>query len=108
MGISLSTFVLHFAIPRILGSQYLSRYGGAGGFEIFRPEILGAATVFAVVLAAGAAAGVIYRVVNISCVESVDYTIPASNKAKVRQKPERVNYKRRSAELELWYMAWQT
>lgn len=107
LGISLSTFVLHFAIPRILGSQYLSRYGGAGGFKIFRPEILGAAAVFAVVLAAGAAAGVIYRVVNISCVESVDYTIPASNKVKVRHRPERVNYKRRSAELELWYMAWQ-
>lgn len=72
-GTVLSAFVLKILIPEMLGNQYLSSYGGAEGFQIFRPGILAAAVGFTVVLTAGAAAGIIRQVVNNSCVESMNY-----------------------------------
>lgn len=121
-GVLFSAFVLLLVIPEILGKQYLSGYGGAKNFQIFRPEILAAAVVFTVALTMGAAAGVICHVVNVSCVESIHYTglIKSGKrhrrKEKVREKWGRSEKglirithrgRKRSANVELWYMAWQ-
>lgn len=114
-GAVLSAFVLLAVIPEILGNQYLSEYGGAKELRIFRPELLAAAIVFAMMLTIGAAEGVIHQVVRISCVESVHYTglgKSGSRRAKQRAqetKQTRGKHKRRkrSAAGELWYMAWQ-
>lgn len=114
-GTLLSAFVLLAVIPEILGNQYLSGYGGARELQIFRPGLLAASIVFTVMLTISAAAGVIHHIVNVSCVESMNYTGLIRNrqkKAKWRKtetKRVRIKHKRRkrSAAGELWYMAWQ-
>lgn len=103
-GVLLSAVVLRFVIPKMLGNQYLSGYGGAGELQIFRPEILLWAVLFAVLLTVGAAAGVIRHVVNMSCVESLSYQ---GKTAAGKSKPARRSRRKRSADGELWYMAWQ-
>lgn len=103
-GVLLSAAVLRILIPKMLGNQYLSGYGGAGELQTFRPELLLLSVLFAVLLTMGAAAGVIRHVVNMSCVESMSY----QGKNVVRKnKPARRSYRKRSADGELWYMAWQ-
>lgn len=111
-GTILSALVLLVLLPKILGRQYLSGFGGAEGLKIFRPGILTAAVGFAVLLTVGAAAGVIHHVVNVSCVESMNYvSVSGSFRAGRRCIREgrlrRPDYRRRSAGRELWYMAWQ-
>lgn len=103
-GTVLSAFVLKLVIPEILGRQYLSRFGGAGEIQFFRPEILIAAAAFAVLLTIIVSEGVIYRVVSLSCVESIEFTDLSGKK---NDKRVRISYKKRSANGELWYMAWQ-
>lgn len=104
IGSVLSAAVLKFVIPEILGEQYLSRFGGAGEVLFFKPGILIAAAAFAVLLTMAVSAGVIYRVVNVSCVESAAYTNPMRKK---RNRKVRLSYKKRSADGELLFMAWQ-
>ena len=103
-GVLLSAAVLRVVIPKMLGNQYLSGYGGAGELRIFRPEILLLAVLFAVLLTVGAAAGVIRHAVNMSCVESLSYQ---GKNIVQKSKPARRNRRKRSAGGELWYMAWQ-
>lgn len=113
-GSVLSAVILQFVIPGILGRQYLSRFGGAGEVRFFEPEILIASAAFSALLVMAVSMGVISRAVNESCVESVKYTSPvrAGRSVKVRLNDKkgdgkvRVNLKRRSADRELWYMAW--
>lgn len=134
MGMILSAFVLLLLVPGMLGKQYLSGYGGAEGLKIFRPGILAAAVGFAVLLTLLAAAGVIWRVVSVSCVDSMNYVqsmnhvqsmvyIPIkkndrSQRAKTmadtaylliskESRFRKPNCRKRSAGRELWYMAWQ-
>lgn len=102
IGVILSAGILLVVIPHILGIQYLNEYGGAGGLVIFRPEILAASVLFVVLLTMAVAAGVIYRVVNVSCMESIHYT-----GLKPGKKCKKVKPGKRSADRELWYMAWQ-
>ena len=111
-GAVLSAFILLVLIPEMLGGQYLSNYGGAEGLRIFRPGILAAAVGFAVLLTLLAAAGVICRVVNVSCVESMNYVSARvslqGGKGGIRKgRLKRTDYRRWSAGRELWYMAWQ-
>ena len=115
-GAVLSAFILLVLIPEMLGGQYLSNYGGAEGLRIFRPGILAAAVGFAVLLTLLAAAGVICRVVNVSCVESMNYVPINENRRFKRVKTVpgteggrfgKPVYRKRSAGRELWYMAWQ-
>lgn len=107
-GAALSAVLLLSVIPSILGRQYLELYGGAEEFRIFRPELLAASVIFAALLTVGAAAGVIYRTVSISCVESANYTELMNKKNKKKEKSRAwVSGRRRSAEAELWYMARQ-
>lgn len=102
IGAVLSAGILLVIIPHILGIQYLNEYGGTGGLVIFRPEILAASVLFVVALTMAVAAGVVYRVVNVSCVESIHYT-----GLKTGKKCKKIKPGKRSAGGELWYMAWQ-
>lgn len=104
-GTLLSACFLMAVIPKILGNQYLNGYGGAKELQIFRPEILAASIVFTVLLIILASASVIYHVANESCIESMHYTgvVKSKRKRKKKVKPAR----KRSANGELWYMAWQ-
>lgn len=111
-GTAISAFVLCILIPEMLGSQYLRYYKETGGLKFFRPGILAAAVGFAVVLTAGVSAGVICRVVNVSCVESMKDVMPgrsvlAGRRSTGRYRSERPDHRKRSAGKELWYMAWQ-
>lgn len=105
VGVCLSAGILVALLPRILGTQYLNGYGGAKELVIFRPEILAASVVFVSLLTMGVAAGVVYRVVNASCVESMHYTGVTAGKKPQKVRPGK--RKKRGAGLELWYMAWQ-
>ena len=106
-GTFFSAFLLLIVMPGILGRQYLSRYGGADGLQIFRPKILVAAVLLAVLLTVGSAAQVIYRLVTMSCVESIDYINLEDGKKRRKKEGTRVNYEKRSADAGLWYMAWR-
>lgn len=111
-GAVLSAGLLLFLLPGILGAQYLSRYGGAEGLQIFRPGILAMAALFAALLLFVSSAGVIRRAARESCAETMHYTglekKRRKGKEKVREKkaPARV-YRRRSAGMEILFMAWQ-
>lgn len=111
-GAVLSAGLLLFLLPGILGAQYLSRYGGAEGLQIFRPGILAMAVFFAALLLFVSSAGVIRRAARESCVETMHYTglekKRRKGKEKVREKkaPARA-YRRRSAGMEILFMAWQ-
>lgn len=111
-GAVLSAGLLLFLLPGILGAQYLSRYGGAEGLQIFRPGILAMAVFFAALLLFVSSAGVIRRAARESCVETMHYTglekKRRKGKEKIREKkaPARA-YRRRSAGMEILFMAWQ-
>lgn len=111
-GAVLSAGLLLFLLPGILGAQYLSRYGGAEGLQIFRPGILAMAVFFAALLLFVSSAGVIRRAARESCMETMHYTglekKRRKGKEKIREKkaPARA-YRRRSAGMEILFMAWQ-
>ncbi len=106
-GAVLASAVLWAVIPEILGSQYLRSFGGAGEVRFFYVEILAAAVAFAALLTFGVSAWVIFRTVNMSCVESVNYTGIKPGKRKTAKMKARAGCRRRSAKGELLYLAWQ-
>lgn len=103
-GTLVSVVILRTVVPEILGRQYLDRFGGAKEVQFFKPEILIAAVVFAVLLTISVSAAVISRAVNVSCAESAEYTAPVR---KAETSGIRIKRKRRSESSELMYMAWQ-
>lgn len=116
VGTLVAAFILLIVIPKILGNQYLSGFGGAKGFRVFRLEFLSAAVVFTITLTMGAAAGVIHHLVNLSCVGSIHYTgliKDRTGKKKKRgrfgkeQTMARCKKRNRTVNGELWYMAWR-
>ena len=107
IGTFFSVFLLGVVIPKILGIQYLTIFGGAKVFRIFRPGILIASIVFATLITMGVSAGVIHHVVNDSCVESINYTSLKIGKKKRKSRKVKVKYTKRSSAKELLYMAWQ-
>lgn len=121
IGGGLSGILLLLVIPEMLGDQYLSRYGGAGGLQIFRPELLAASTIFSVLLVFAASAGVIRHAVGESCAGMVNYTGLGEKKKRKKKKKQRTaadageeknisterRHRRRSAGMEILFMAWQ-
>lgn len=116
VGTLVSTFILLIVIPGILGNQYLNGFGGAKGFQIFHLEFLAAAVAFTITLTMGAAAGVIHHLVNLSCLGSMHYTGLRRNKTGSKKKgegqgkeqtPSGCKKRNRTANGELWHMAWQ-
>lgn len=73
MGILFSMLLLFFGVPKLLGRQYLSAYGGAEEFSVFQPGVLLAAVVFTLLIIEIAAQRNISRTVKNSCVESMHY-----------------------------------
>lgn len=124
IGAALSVLILLVILPKVLGSQYLSRYGGLDGLRIFRPGILAASVVFAVLFVFAASAGVIRRTARASCVETMHYTglegkkrrrMEAGCGAAARMHKQDAEkrglgggrYRKRSAGAELVFMAWR-
>ena len=116
VGAFASVFILVIVIPKILGNQYLSGFGGAKEFRVFRSEFLVAAVVFTITLTMGAAAGVIHHLVNLSCMGSIHYTGLIKNRTSRKKKWGgfgkeqtliRCKKRNRTVNGELWYMAWQ-
>ena len=107
IGVLTSALLLWAVIPELLGRQYLSRWGGAVGLKVLRPELLVLAVVFICIVTIGAAAETIYRAVSCSCVEALRYTGMAQPDVKRRTRRSAARSRRRTPEGELWYMAWQ-
>ena len=109
-GVLLSAGALLFLLPRILGDQYLNRYGGSEGFQIFRPGILAMSVLFAVLLLFISSSGVIRKAARESCAETVHYTglekKRRSRKGREKKTRDR-KYRRRSPGGEILFMAWQ-
>lgn len=111
-GTAVSSVVLGLAIPKILGKQYADCFKGAGEFRFFYGEILAAAAASAVLLTAAVSARVIFRVVNMSCVESIGYTgLKPGKKRKgedalgrTREERRQMEHRKRSAKEELLYL----
>ena len=114
-GAVLSAGALMFLLPRILGDQYLNRYGGSEGLQIFRPGTLAMSVLFAVILLFISSSGVIRKAARESCAETIHYTglekkqrRGRSSKKKGREKRTRSRkYSRRSPGGEILFMAWQ-
>lgn len=101
-GTAVSSVVLGFVIPKILGRQYADCLKGAGEIKVFYGGILAVAAASAVFLTAAVSARVIYRAVNMSCVESIGYTGLKSGK-----KIYLARHRKRGAKREILYLAWQ-
>lgn len=106
-GVILSVVILSAVIPRILGRQYLFRYGGAAGLKVLHPELVALAVIFTGFVAIGAAAETICRAVSRSCVEALHYTGTGQKKTRRQPKKGMAGRRRRSPERVVCHMAWQ-
>lgn len=104
IGSILAALLLKFAVPGILGKQYLTLYGGAENFSVFRGSILVTAVIFTGILMIIVCAEVIHRMVGLSNVESIDYTGVKKERFGIRN---RRNFQIRSSRVELLLMAWK-
>lgn len=110
-GAILSFLFLQWGIPVLLGQQYLREYGGAKEFRVFHPVLLITAIVFSLLIIEIAAEWNIYRVVNLSCIESLHYTgINVKKKTKsvrLGSRNKKYRHKKRSSFCELVFIAWK-
>lgn len=114
-GTAVSSVVLRLVIPGILGKQYADCFKGGGEIKVFYGGILAAAAVSAVLLTAAVSARVIYRAVNMSCVESIGYTgLKPGKKRKgeealgrTREERRQMRHRKRSAKERMLYLARQ-
>ncbi len=114
-GTAVSSVVLGLVIPGILGKQYADCFKGGGEIKVFYGGILAAAAASAVLLTAAVSARVIYRAVNMSCVESIGYTGLKSGKkrkgedalGRTREERRQMRHRKRSAKERMLYLARQ-
>lgn len=114
-GTAVSSVVLGLVIPGILGKQYADCFKGGGEIKVFYGGILAAAAASAVLLTAAVSARVIYRAVNMSCVESIGYTgLKPGKKRKgedalgrTREERRQMRHRKRSAKERMLYLARQ-
>ena len=114
-GTAVSSVVLGLVIPGILGKQYADCFKGGGEIKVFYGGILAAAAASAVLLTAAVSARVIYRAVNMSCVESIGYTgLKPGKKRKgedalgrTREERRQMRHRKRSAKERMLYLAQQ-
>lgn len=114
-GTAVSSVVLGMVLPGILGKQYADCFKGGGEIKVFYGGILAAAAASAVFLTAAVSARVIYRAVNMSCVESIGYTgLKPGKKRKgedalgrTREERRQMRHRKRSAKERLLYLARQ-
>lgn len=114
-GTAVSSVVLGVVLPGILGKQYADCFKGGGEIKVFYGGILAAAAVSAVLLTAAVSARVIYRAVNMSCVESIGYTgLKPGKKRKgedalgrTREERRQMRHRKRSAKERMLYLAQQ-
>lgn len=114
-GTAVSSVVLGLVLPGILGKQYADCFKGGGEIKVFYGGILAAAAASAVLLTAAVSARVIYRAVNMSCVESIGYTgLKPGKKRKgedalgrTREERRQMRHRKRSAKERMLYLARQ-
>lgn len=107
LGILCAMVLLVFVLPRILGNSYMEVFGQSVTLQIFQWKILALSVCFAVLVTVIVSGIVIYRMVNLSCLESMNY-VRETRKKKRKRKTRTWKYRsKRSADGELWYMAWQ-
>lgn len=112
-GTAVSSVVLGLVIPKNLGKQYADCFKGVGEIKVFYGGILAVAVASAVLLTAAVSARVIYRGVNMSCVESIGYTgLKPGKKRKgedalgrTREERRQMRHRKRSAKEQLLYLA---
>lgn len=113
IGGIMASVLLKFAVPQILGKQYLAMYGGTGDFSVFHGSILVMAVAFTGLLMMIVCAEVIHRMVGLSCVESIYYTGVKKEKSGIckRRNSENIRKKNkipnRNSYVELLFMAWK-
>lgn len=107
LGILCAMVLLVFVLPRILENSYMEVFGQSVTLQIFQWKILALSVCFAVLVTVIVSGIVIYRMVNLSCLESMNY-VRETRKKKRKRKTRTWKYRsKRSADGELWYMAWQ-
>ncbi len=114
-GTAVSSVVLGLVLPGILGKQYADCFKGGGEIKVFYGGILAAAAASAVLLTAAVSARVIYRAVNMSCVESIGYTgLKPGKKRKgedalgrTREERRQMRHRKQSAKERMLYLARQ-
>ena len=107
LGTLCAIVLLVFVLPRILGNSYMETFGRSVTLQIFQWKVLALSVCFAVLVTGMVSGIVIYRMVNLSCLESMNY-VRETRKKKRKRKAHTWKYQsERSADGELWYMAWQ-
>lgn len=107
LGTLCAMVLLVFVLPRMLGNSYMEVFGQSVTLQIFQWKILALSVCFAVLVTVIVSGIVIYRMVNLSCLESMNY-VRETRKKKRKRKTRTWKYRsKRSADGELWYMAWQ-
>lgn len=108
-GTALSALLLLTWVPTTLGERYLGDWGGAESAAFFRPGILAACAVFALLSAGGAALPAILRVIRLSGPEASAYTGGRPGERRKRRAAAGKKKRRRpcSPGRELVFMAWQ-
>ena len=107
LGTVCAIVLLVFVLPRVLGNSYMETFGRSVTLQIFQWKVLALSVCFAVLVTGMVSGIVIYRMVNLSCLESMNY-VRETRKKKRKRKAYTWKYQsERSADGELWYMAWQ-
>lgn len=111
VGAGSSWIFLSTWLPRVLGRQYLSQYGGSRGLSVFSILLLAGAILFVGIVTAAAAGAVVFRAVEMSCLEAMHYTgrkkgerSEKRRKKNAEKKTEKNTWKERR---EIRRMAWQ-
>lgn len=110
-GGGIAWFLLSVWLPGFLGRQYLSQYGGREGLEVHTFLFLLGAVLFVGSVTLFAAAAVVFRTVEMSCLEAMHYTGTQKKKNEGRHRKkiwENTNKKKVWREKEeIWRMAWR-
>ena len=85
----------------------METFGRSVTFQIFQWKVLMLSVCFAVLVTGMVSGIVIYRMVNLSCLESMNYVRETRKKKRKRNAHTWKYQSERSADGELWYMAWQ-
>lgn len=107
LGTICSIVLLVFVLPRILGNSYMETFGRSVTFQIFQWKVLMLSVCFTVLVTGVVSGIVIYRMVNLSCLESMNYVCKTRKRKRTRNAHMWKYQSERSADGELWYMAWQ-
>ena len=106
LGTVCAIVLLVFVLPRVWKFLH-GNIWSISNTQIFQWKVLALSVCFAVLVTGMVSGIVIYRMVNLSCLESMNY-VRGREKRNEKRKAYMWKYQsERSADGELWYMAWQ-